>query len=264
MRTPDTMDPLAGSDASCDDVADLLAGAALGALSPSDAARLQQHLARCAGCERELDSLRETSAALALALAPGQEPPRSVRQSLLAAAQREPPLPSDWRPRRLLAAVRRFAPAWGIAAAGLALGLGSFAWAASLQARVATLEARASRYDRVVAVLASTSLTTRELQPSEPGLPARGTLYLDPASRTGMVMVHDLPPLGAGRTWQLWYVRGADRVSGGLLRTNASGTGYALLQVPTDLERYDSVGITEEPAGGSAAPTSARVIGTQL
>lgn len=263
MSSREGVDAPAAGEATCAEVAELLAGDALGAVGPSETARIQRHLAHCAACERERDSLRETSAALALALAPGDEPPRALRQALLAAARAERPRLADRAPRRLPAA-RRVAPAWGMAAAALALGLGSLAWAASLQARLATLEAKANRYDRVVAVLGSTSLMTRELQPSQPGLQARGTLYLDPASGTGMVMVHDLPRLAPGRAWQLWFVRGAERVSGGLLRTDPSGGGYSLVQVPSDLERYDSIGITEEPAGGSPAPTSARLIGTQL
>ena len=40
------------------------------------------------------------------------------------------------------------------------------------------------------------------------------------------------------------------------------GNGYTLIQVPTDLQSFDSIGITDEPGTGSQWPTTPRVIGT--
>ncbi|MBV9354440.1 MAG: hypothetical protein JO023_02820, partial [Chloroflexi bacterium] len=46
--------------------------------------------------------------------------------------------------------------------------------------------------------------------------------------------------------------------------TDDSGTGYALIRCPGDLQTFDSVGLTLEPSTGSAWPTSPKVMGTTL
>ena len=67
------------------------------------------------------------------------------------------------------------------------------------------------------------------------------------------------------RAWQLWFVRpDGERLSGGMLWPDHEGNGYALIAVPADLESFTSLGLTEEPAAGSAWPTSPRILGTQL
>ncbi len=76
-------------------------------------------------------------------------------------------------------------------------------------------------------------------------------------------MVHGLRPR-PGYGWQIWFVRGTERVSGGMVWTDDSGTGYALIKCPGDLQTFDSVGLTLEPSSGSAWPTSPKVMGTTL
>ena len=95
-------------------------------------------------------------------------------------------------------------------------------------------------------------------------MPSRGMVYMDPSSGTGMLMCHNLPPIEQGHAYQVWFVRGNERVSGGLLWPDHYGNGYALIQVPTDLQSFDSIGITDEPGTGSQWPTTPRVIGTPL
>ena len=70
-------------------------------------------------------------------------------------------------------------------------------------------------------------------------------------------MVRNLPPLPQGRVYQLW-VAGADgtRESAGVLTwTDQAGNGYTLIKCPEKLARWQSFGVTEEPAGGSQVPT---------
>jgi len=79
-----------------------------------------------------------------------------------------------------------------------------------------------------------------------------------------MLMCHDLPPLQQGHAYQVWFIRGNDRVSGGMLWPDLRGDGYTMIQVPADVQSYDSIGLTDEPGSGSAWPTTPRVIGTPL
>src|SRR5262249_25686457 len=123
---------------------------------------------------------------------------------------------------------------------------------------------RANRFDRVASVLASDSLAVKPLEPAATTLRASGYVFLDPTSGTGMLMCHDLPPIEQGHAYQVWFVRGNDRVSGGMLWPDRGGDGYAMIQVPQDLQSFDSIGLTDEPGSGSAWPTTPKVMGTPL
>jgi hypothetical protein len=126
---------------------------------------------------------------------------------------------------------------------------------------------RATRYEHMVDVLASDQLAIRPLQPVMESVQSRGMVYLDPSSGTGMVMCHNLPPLQPGHAWQVWFVRGSERVSAGMLWPDGYGNGYTLIRVPPDLPSFESIGLTDEPGNngrGSDWPTSPRVMGTNL
>ena len=254
---------------SCAQAAELLAAAAVDAIDADDERSLQRHLTGCVACQQDLEVLRAAAAVLALNVA-AAEPPPALRARIMATVRSEPrrrwPIPLSGRTR-----VRRPGPAWAAVAACAVVAVGSLAWAGSLQqqlnlqrAQIAELGGKADRYDRVVAVLESTALTLRPLEPSVSNVAASGTIFMDPTSGTGMVMVHNLPTLATGRVWQLWYVRNGERVSGGVLRTDETGTGYTLIRCPKDLQQFESIGVTEEPAGGSPAPTSPRVIEARI
>ncbi len=259
----------------CKMLVDLLPGTALDVLLAEERLEVQAHVATCSRCAAELAELEEAAAVLAAGV-PQVEPPADLKGRVLAAAREERAdahPPQRARPR-LLPAWRRVTPMWGAVAAAVVVSVGSLTWAASLQSQVATLSAqaqvaqaerqKAASYDAVVSVLASNQLAVRSLTPVSTGVPATGTVWLDPSSGSGMIMVRGLPQLLPGRAWQLWFVRGSTRESGGMLWTDKSGTGYTLIKVPRDLDNYESLGITEEPATGSPWPTTPRVAGTQL
>lgn len=256
----------------CEDMADVLSTAALDIASAEDRRTLQQHVAGCLPCDREFHALREAASLLGMGGAvPAAAPTESLRGRTLARAYQEsPPGVGHPRPSTRRFLERRASPQRAAVAIALVIAAGSFAWAASLQQQLRTVVAqadvareRAARYDRVVEVLASPRLTTRQLAATAQGA-GSGTIYLDPRSGNGMVMIRDLPPLPADRSWQVWFVRGSERVSGGLLYPGPSGAGYAIIAVPPDLQTFESVGITQEPRAGSPAPTSPRVIGSRL
>jgi hypothetical protein len=165
----------------------------------------------------------------------------------------------------------RLSAAWLVAAAALVVSLVALARVALLQGQVMDLQRnaiasseRAARFERVVQVLASDKLAIRPLQPVSQTMPSRGMVYLDPSSGTGMLMCHNLPPVEQGHAYQIWFVRGSERVSGGMLWPDPSGNGYTMIQVPPDLQSFESIGLTVEPGTGSSWPTTPRVIGTPL
>jgi hypothetical protein len=206
---------------------------------------------------------------------PQLDPPPALRARVFDTVRREPrPLPIVRRlwPRNLGAAGRRrLSAAWLVAAASFFIAVASLAWVAVLQAQITDLRnadlvagERAARFDRVVTVLASDQLSVKPLQPTTAQTPSSGYVFMDPNSGTGMLMCHDLPPVEQGHAYQIWFVRGNDRVSAGMLWPDRAGDGYTIIQVPRDLQTFDSIGLTDEPGTGSAWPTTPRVVGTLL
>jgi hypothetical protein len=257
---------------SCGECIDLAAGAALDAVEPHELERVEAHAATCAECAAQLQNFREVAALLGSAV-PQLDPPPALRARVLDVARltRQDPLPRvgrlrpEW-PRRL-----RLSAAWLVAAASLCVSLISLGWVASMQSQIAALQSdaqvaseRAARYDHIAEVLASDRLAIRPLAPMVQNVPSRGMVYMDPSSGTGMLMCHNMPPIEQGHAYQVWFIRGNERVSGGLLWPDHYGNGYTLIQVPTDLMSFDSVGITDEPGTGSQWPTTPRVIGTPI
>ena len=253
----------------CEEFLDLAAGYALDALEPSDVERVEQHAATCVDCALRLQEFLESAAALG-ARVPQVDPPAALRGRLLEAVrgapQERPPEPLRLRPSR-----HRFSPAWLVAAASLLISLVSIGWMARMNEQMTTLRAdvtsareRAARYDNVAEVLGSDRLAIRQLQPVAQNMPYRGLVYLDPLSGTGMLTCHDMPPIEQGHAYQVWFMRGNTPVSAGLVWPDRAGNGYALIQVPADLQNFDSIGLSEEPGTGSAWPTSQRVIGGPL
>jgi hypothetical protein len=256
----------------CDEFLDLAAAVALDAAEQGDAERVEEHAAQCPDCAIRLHEFRETAAALGTAVS-AVDPPAALRTRVLDEVQRTAQ-DRQAEPRRLwprAARRARFSAAWLVAAASMLISIVAITGVAMLQGQILTLQRdastdreRAARYDHVVEVLASDKLAIRPLQPVSQTMPSRGMVYMDPLSGTGMLMCHDLPAIEQGHAYQLWFVRGNERVSGGLLWPDHFGNGYALIQVPTDVMSFDSVGLTDEPGTGSAWPTTPRVIGTPL
>jgi anti-sigma factor RsiW len=260
----------------CDDVRESLAALSLDALDVDERDVLEDHLARCPACADELRGYEETAALLALAL-PQREPPPALGARIAAAARATtdpaagagPPLGFVERASARPARARRPSLLALVAALALVTAIGSALWAAGLQrqlaeqqAAAASLEERAQRYDRVVAVLQADQIQVRPLEGTNAAPGAFGRVYVDPASGAGMMMVRSLPPLPEGRAYQLWLVKAdGQRASCGLIRrTDPAGNGYALIQAPGSLTEWQGLGVTDEPAGGSPAPTGTRVL----
>jgi|SRR5579864_7676652 len=249
---------------SCEEFVDLAAAVALDAADDDDARRVEDHARTCRRCRAWLDEFRTTAAAMGAAV-PLVEPPASLRARVLESVRQEPrPLPFARRPR--------FSLAWLAAAASFIIAIGALAWVAMLQVEISNLQNsiqvasdRAARFDRVVNVLASDKLSVKPLQPAVAPPSSSGYVFLDPNSGTGMLMCHDLPPVEQGHAYQVWFVRGNDRISAGMLWPDRSGDGYTMIQVPADLQSFDSIGLTDEPGPtGSPWPTTARVMGAPL
>jgi anti-sigma-K factor RskA len=78
---------------------------------------------------------------------------------------------------------------------------------------------------------------------------------LNPGSRNAMILTTALKPL-PGKDYQLWLIRGNEKISGGVLHTDASGAALARLSDEVLAGgRPDAFAVTIEPPGGMPQPT---------
>ncbi len=171
-----------------------------------------------------------------------------------------------------LDAVRRRPIPWAnlsgaVAAAVMVLALG---WGILVQRRLdsvsaqnQTLTARGERYDQLLRVLAAANYQERPLG-SPGGSDAWGRVIFDADSGTGMLMVHQRPPPSPGMEYQVWVGVEESRVSVGSLRTDAQGSGYVILRADQPFGTFETLGVTQEPAGASAAPSGPPVLSAEL
>lgn len=248
----------------------------LGSLDPDERSAFEAHVSGCDECAAEVQSLRQVTDALAHTV-PLRTPRPELRQRVLESLQALTPPEATRSPveRSLQPARRRDVPTWLPLAALLILTLGIGAYAAQLQNRVTDLEARleeaivqastaqsamaaarrvSAELQSAMGVLAAPDLARIDLagQPTAPQATARALW----SRARGMVFtVSNLPPLPAGRVYQVWVVTAQAPVSAGLLMPDASGGGMVFFNTPPDIPAPTAVAVTLEPAGGVPAPT---------
>jgi hypothetical protein len=82
--------------------------------------------------------------------------------------------------------------------------------------------------------------------------------------RVVFLAAEGLPALPETETYQLWLIDGQNRLSAGTFDVDAQGQGTLVFSPPQAFHDYDRIGITNEPAGGSAAPTGNGVAGAEI
>jgi anti-sigma-K factor RskA len=225
-----------------DTLHDLTAAYALDALDPEDARAYEAHLARCSRCREELASLSDAAGALAYATeAPA--PPPELRARILQQAQRERP---NVVPLRQRWAVPVAAAAAVAACAAIALGI----WAVTLSNKLDRRDEALARQQRVAAIVA---------QPDAHTIPFKqGKLVVTPGG-TAALIVRNLGPAPAGRTYEAWVSAGGPPRPAGLF----GGGSDAALPLERRVQGGASVLVTVERAGGVDAPTQKPFLSVQ-
>jgi anti-sigma-K factor RskA len=208
-------------------VHDLTAAYALDALEPEEARGYEEHLAGCERCREELASLQGAAGALAYA-APPARPPEELRGRILAAARAERPNVVPLRPRSWTRPLAVVAAVAACAAVGLAV------WNISLH----------NRLGRAQEALRGVPLTG-----------AKGSVVVSNGS--GALVVSDLDPAPAGKTYEAWVIKGGRASPAG---TFAGGERTIVLRLTRPLPAGAIVAVTLEPSGGVEQPTQKPII----
>jgi hypothetical protein len=165
-----------------------------------------------------------------------------------------------------VADVERFAPqrrlAWLPLAAALVVAAGAAMYAGRVHQQVVDLQGQLVTAQSATSVLAAPDLARIDLQGQMVAPDARARALW---SRTrGLVFsAANLPPLPAGKVYQVWVVTAQAPVSAGLLVPDVSGGGTTYYMTPQDIGAPVAVAVTLEPAGGVPAPTGDKyLVGT--
>ena len=234
-----------------DDILDLLAAYALGALEPAEVAQVSALLKEHPELRATLAELRATADQLPYGL-PEAVPAPDLRQRVLdRATGRAAVAPSG----AAQALKRTRAWIWSLGSlAAAAMLVAVIGWAqyfgtsnelAQTQAQVNQMQAQIAAAERVIASLQGQS----------------GSAAIVQTRSGGTLMVVQLPALSPGRVYQLWRIQGSnDPTSAGLFTVN--GQGYGQLELPASQNPLsgETVAVTDEPAGGSRLPTTKPLI----
>lgn len=244
----------------------LLTGShALDALSGAERAEFEKHLARCEPCADETRGLREAAARLAVATA--IEPPREMRARVLATAVLTRQLPPGRIPHALAGrrggqraarrgSTRRIRPSRASAAATiLALAAAvTFLFVTQVTTQHELQQSQAGNH-AIAAVLAAPDARIETLPASVGG---RVTAVLSVRQHEAVVTTAGVPAPAGPRVYQLWVMSTAGARSAGLLPASHTGSTSPVLAV--GVAPGDRLGITIEPAGGTAQPTTTPVV----
>ncbi len=224
---------------------ELLSAYSLGALAEPDAVALRVHLDECEACRRYLQWLQPAVDILPASVEQLRPSPK-VREAILAEVNADAEASSvvsaapEPRPAR---------PAWP---ALILRPVTGFAAAALLVAGIAGY---------LIHAPSGAEHTTIAAQPT--GSVARGEVVasLDRVDGSGTLVVDHLPRLPNGRVYEVWVQRGAEMSPESTFVLRRDGTQQAAVG---NLDGADAVLVTQEPHGGSDAPTTRPLLRADL
>ncbi|KIQ66407.1 hypothetical protein TR51_01965 [Kitasatospora griseola] len=217
----------------------------------------ERHLARCPACAQEVAEFTATLARLGAAQAVAV--PEELKSRVMAAldtVRQEPPAGPPSAPRTLRRRLRRSWPRLALAAC---LALAAAAGGVAVQQHGASDRARArtAALQRQQARMADllTAPDARITSAEVAGGAGVAAVVWSHARDAAGFLASGLPVLEQGTTYELWFDDAGTMRPAGLMSDPA---GAMVLSGP--LNGASGVGVTVEPAGGSASPTGAPVV----
>jgi hypothetical protein len=214
--------------------------------------KFNRHLNRCQSCTSEVRGFREVATAMAFAAAP------ELRARVLEAAARTRQVPPEVRtharPRRSRAWVPWLSGAIATASIVVAVLFGL----AQAHTQQELNQVRAEN-QAIALVLSAPQVRLLTHSTTKGGV---ATVVLAAFRHQLVVTTSGLPSLPAGKVYQLWLIGKTKIVSAGLLPAAKSGQTAPVLA--SGVIKGDTLGLTVEPAPGSAQPTTTPILALPL
>jgi hypothetical protein len=236
----------------------------LGALNDQEVTPFLRHLDSCAICRDEVNSLQVVADMLPASVSPVTAP-RGLRRRVLATVYEEAELfqAAAPTPRAAAPPARRglpWRPAGGPPARRRPVSRGFQGLAAACLVAVGVVVGTVALGGSGGSGGSGDSRGRVVLADATP--PTTAVLRLGSAGRTELA-VTNLAPAPKGRVYEVWLQRkGEPKPTDALFTPTADGR--ATVAVPGDLNQVDAVLVTDEPAGGSSAPTRTPLIRASL
>lgn len=265
-------------NATCERLQELIPAYSLGATDADETEFVKAHLADCPQAVAELAEYSRLAEGLLFSTPAVQPPPHLKDRLRVALASSQPavlrrqaelrttPRSGLWQRLGNLFRIPRWQLAWATTAIAVLLLLANtLYWSGQLgeiRRKQQELVNRVAMQSAVLALVGEGNAwrVTLPAGPWDEEGEAYATVICNPERTIGFVYAENLPPLPEDKAYQLWLLRGEERISGGLFRPNPDGSGVLIFQAPEPLGYYDSIGITPEPATGSPGPTAPPVI----
>lgn len=262
---------------------------ALGALEPEEQREIAQHLAGgCDECAGELQAWNEVVGMVPLE-GPDSAPP-DLKAKLLARVH------GNGAPSQSTVARRRISFAMPLAAAALLLlGFNLYreinwraersrqlavvvalqneltaargdlakvsAALAEREADVGALRSALAKAEESLSIVQARGLNLVALKETKDAPPAEGHVLLSAPTGRALFYAFDLPPVGADKTYELWWITEKDGpVQAGLFKPDARGLGRVEAAMPTGAGAIQAAAVTVERAGGVPKPQGPMVL----
>jgi anti-sigma factor RsiW len=222
-----------------------LSGAyAVDALDDDERAQFERHLAECAECRSEVDSLRE--AASLLAETTTSAPPAALRDKVLAGISTVRPLPPEPSAAPVVSLEsrrRRRTTAWlAAAAAVVALGGGGVVWN----------QVHDSSCDRFCQVAEASDAHTYKVQLGD----ATASVVVSKKNNGAYIVTQRMPAAPAGKEYVLWLQHGSMMTQAGVM---PKGPDNEVL-LSGDAATADGAAVSIEDAGSQPTQPSDDVV----
>ncbi len=268
----------------CDERKDQLLLYVSDALEADEAAELREHLQTgCPACAGHLAEAQSVMASLPLALDP-IAPPANLKAKLMQRIDaesaklppsRQPDFAADSLPIRLF---RYFVPA--AIAAGIAIVLTHHFMVDRVNTQLALLQGQADAIrlkagqdavqqameiqqlrgqfqsqNQIVQLLQSPDVKLIHLDHTEFQPTASANLLWDNHRKQWAILTTGMKPAEPGQTYELWFVTDKGAFQAGEFDVDEKGNGSLAVNIPPNIGQLQTAAVTNEKAGGVAAPT---------
>ena len=125
----------------------------------------------------------------------------------------------------------------------------------TLTNRNIALEERVAYQNEVIDLFSSDKAETIEIGGTELTPTAAATIVFNPENDLASLGVTDLPQLNDDEVYQVLLIRGAEHDTAETFRVNIGGENILLVESPSPMSIFDTVGVSIEPIGGSEQRT---------